>query len=140
MPDSTEVAPLLVALGSEAQALRLIHAGFWRVRDSGRPWVALHVEVPGEEGKEESDQAGLWLEEAQSLGAETLWIRARTLVLGIQEAVRRTGADEVLVGKGSGRWLWARLGHSSAQEIQRRLPGLRLVIGAEGVGEAFVLS
>lgn len=134
MPDSTEVAPLLVALGSEAQALRLIHAGFWRVRDSGRPWVALHVEVPGEEGTEESDQAGLWLEEAQSLGAEPLWIRARTLVLGIQEAVRRTGADEVLVGKGSGRWLWARLGHSSAQEIQRRLPGLRLVIvplGAE---------
>jgi len=127
MPDSTDTSPLLVALGSDAQALRLIHAGFWRVRDGGRPWVALHVEVPGEEGAEESDQARLWLEEAQSLGAEALWIKARTLVLGIQEAVRHTGTDEVMLGKGAGRWLWARLGHSSAQELQRRLPGLRIV-------------
>lgn len=126
MPDSTDTSPLLVALGSDAQALRLIHAGFWSVRESGRPWVALHVEVPGEEEAETSDQARLWLEEAQSLGAETLWIQARTLVQGIQEAVRRAGAEEVMLGKGSGRWLWSRLGHSSAQELQRRLPGLRI--------------
>ncbi len=126
MPDSTNASPLLVALGSDAQALRLIHAGFWSVRESGRPWVAVHVEVPGEAEAEASDQARLWLEEAQSLGAETLWIQARTLVLGIQDAVRRTGAEEVMLGKGSGRWLWSRLGHSTAQELQRRLPGLRI--------------
>lgn len=126
MPDSTDTSPLLVALGSDAQALRLIHAGFWSVREAGRPWVAVHVEVPGEAEAETSDQARLWLEEAQSLGAETLWIQARTLVQGIQEAVRRTGAEEVMLGKGSGRWLWSRLGHSSAQELQRRLPGLRI--------------
>lgn len=114
--------PLLVALGSDAQALTLIHSSFWTARETGRPWVAVHIEVDGGEDAEELDQARLWLEEAQSLGAEALWLPARTLVSGLLEAIRKTGATEVVLGRGRDRWPWGRLGHSSAQELVRRQP------------------
>ncbi len=126
MPEPSHANPLLVALGSDAQALRLIHAAFWASREQGRLWVAVHVAVPGQEEVEESDQARLWLEEAASLGAESLWIPARTLVAGLQEAIRRTRPAEVFLGLGQDRWPWGRLGHSSAQELLRRQPGIRI--------------
>jgi two-component system sensor histidine kinase KdpD len=127
MPAPDLPNPLLVALGSDAQALRLIHATFWTSREQGRPWVAVHVEIPGEGGPEESDQASLWLEEATSLGGETLWIQSRTLVGGLLKALQQTGAGEILLGQGKDRWPWGRLGHSTAQELLRRQPGLRVV-------------
>lgn len=119
-------SPLLVALGSDAQALRLIHAAFWTAREGNRPWIALHVHLIGEEAQDEQDQARLWLEEAQSLGAEALWIPARTLVGGLLVGLKKTGAEEILLGQGRDRWPWGRLGHSSAQELLRRQPAARV--------------
>ncbi|MBK8794367.1 MAG: DUF4118 domain-containing protein [Holophaga sp.] len=118
--------PLLLALGSDAQAVRLIHAAFWAAREKHRPWIALHVHVPSEEAADEQDQARLWLEEAQSLGAATLWIQARTRVAGLLEAVKQTGAGEIMMGWGQDRWPWGRLGHSTAQELLRRQPAIRI--------------
>jgi len=126
MPPSPQENPLLVALGSDAPALRLIHAAFWASRERGSAWVAVHVETPGQEEVEEGDQARLWLEEAESLGAKTLWIPAQTLVAGLQEAIRKTTPSEVFLGLGRDRWPWGRLGHSSAQELLRRQPGIRI--------------
>jgi two-component system, OmpR family, sensor histidine kinase KdpD len=125
MPESNP--PLLVALGSDAQALRLIHQGFWRAREEGRPWVAVHVEVP-EEDAESADQARLWVEEAASLGAQCLWIQARTRMGGLLEAIRTTGSDLVILGQGRDHWPWTRLGHSSAQELLRRQPPAQVEI------------
>lgn len=124
--DPAPQKPILVALGSDAQALTLIHTTFWTARETARPWVAVHVEVNGGEEAEETDQARLWLEEAQSLGAETLWITARTLISGMLEAIWKTEATEVILGRGKDRWPWGRLGHSSAQELVRRQPAARV--------------
>lgn len=126
MTQSTPPTPLLLALGNDAQAVRLIHAAFWAARENNRPWIALHVHVPSEEAAEEQDQARLWLEEAQSLGAATLWIQARTLVGGLTEGLKQTGAEEIMMGRGQDRWPWGRLGHSSAQELLRRQPAIRI--------------
>jgi len=127
MSDPGMQKPLLVALGSDAQALRLIHAAFWTSREQGRPWVAVHVERPAEDAPEEADQARLWLEEAESLGGRALWIQARTLVGGLLEAIQKTGADEIHLGQEKDRWPWGRLGHSTAQELLRRHPATRVV-------------
>lgn len=116
-----------MALGPEAQAIRLIHAGFWSAREQGRPWVAAHVDLPGEEAALERNQARLWLQEAERLGAEPLWIQAHTVVAGLQEVVRRTGAETVLMGRTPGHWPWNRLGHSLSQELQRRMPSVQVV-------------
>lgn len=124
--------PLLVALGPEARSLRLIHAGFWAARSEGRPWIVVHVELPGDAGSPEREQARLWLQEAERLGASTLWICARTVAGGLQEAVRQTGADLLLVGRTQGRWPWARLGHGLAQELERRLPAIEVRAKALG--------
>ena len=59
---SHETQPILVALGSEARTLRLVHAGFRLAREQGRSWIAVHVEVLGWETAEEADQARVWLQ------------------------------------------------------------------------------
>lgn len=127
MGDYAVRKPLLVALGSDAQALRLVHTAFWASREQARPWVAVHVEIPGEDGPEEADQARLWLEEAESLGGRALWLQARTLVGGLLKALQQTGADEIRLGQGRDRWPWGRLGHSTAQELLRRQPAARVL-------------
>lgn len=118
--------PLLVALGPEARSLRLLQTAFWMARSEGRSWVAAHVEGPGDAGAPEREQARLWLQEAERLGARPLWISARTVAGGLQEAVRTAGADLVLVGHTRGTWPWSRLGHGLAQELERRLPSVEV--------------
>jgi two-component system sensor histidine kinase KdpD len=118
--------PILVALGSDARALRLIHAAFWAAREGGRPWVAVHVEPLEGEDPTRAGQARLWLQEAERLGAEPLWEGARTTSAGLVECCRRLEAIELLVGQPGERWPWGRLGHGLAAELQRRLPGLRV--------------
>lgn len=122
--------PILVALGPEAQALRLIHRAFWLAREQGRPWVALHISVPEAEDGEEADQARLWLLEAERLGAETRWIEARTVAAALQEAVRGCDAGDLFVGRTEGHWPWVRVGPSLAQELERRALPCRLHVVA----------
>jgi two-component system sensor histidine kinase KdpD len=119
--------PILVALGSEARTLRLVHAGFHMAREQGRPWVAVHVEVPDWETPAEADQARSWLREAQDLGAETAWVLAATVGDGIIEEGVRRGAAQVVMGKSRPRGVLARLERSHAQETIRRGLGVRIV-------------
>jgi two-component system sensor histidine kinase KdpD len=116
-----------VALGAEARTLRLVHTGFRMAREQGRPWVALHVEVPGWETAGESDQARVWLQEAQDLGAETAWVKAATVCDGILEEGGRRKVAQVVMGKYRPQGPWDRLEHSRAQEAIRRLLGVRIV-------------
>ena len=44
--------PILVALSSEAQSLRLIHAGCRLARDRSAPWVGVYVDTEGGRGTE----------------------------------------------------------------------------------------
>jgi two-component system sensor histidine kinase KdpD len=119
--------PILVALGSEARTLRLVHTGFRMAREQGRPWVAVHVEVPDWETAGEADQARVWLQEAHDLGAETAWVTAVTVGEGlIQEGVRRRPA-QVVMGKNRPRGPWDRLEFSRAQEAIQRSLGVRIV-------------
>ncbi len=120
--------PLLVALGPEATALRLIHRAFWMARETGRPWMAVHVAVGGKEDAEEDDQARLWLQEAERLGGHARWVEARTIAGGLQEVARTIGASDLVVGKTQGHWPWVRLGHALAQELQRRCQDLRITV------------
>ncbi len=117
-PDAAR--PILVALGPEAQALRLLHRAFWMARETGRPWIAVHVAVVDTEDEDEADQARLWLQEAERLGAETRWVEARTIATGLQDTIRQESAADLLVGRTEGHWLWVRLGHALAQEMERR--------------------
>jgi len=116
-----------VALGSEARTLRLVHTGFRMAREQGRPWVAVHVEVPGWETPAEADQARVWLQEASELGAETAWLRAATVSEGLIEEGGRRGVAQVVMGRTRPRGPWDRLEHSRSQEAIRRSLGVRIV-------------
>lgn len=120
--------PILVALGSEARTLRLVHTGLRMARELGRPWVAVHVEVPGWETAGEADQARVWLQEARELGAETVWVKAATVGEGLIEAGARHKVDQVVMGQHRPQGPWDRLEHTRSQEAIRRLLGVRIVI------------
>ena len=124
---TTASDPILVALGSEARTLRLVHTGFRMAREQGRPWVAVHVEVPGWETAGEADQARVWLQEAHDLGAATGWVKAATVSDGIIEEGLRRGISQVVMGRHRPRGPWDRLEHTRAQEAIRRLLGARIV-------------
>ncbi len=136
-----DTSPILVALGSEARTLRLVHVGFRMAREQGRPWVAVHVEVMGWETAEEADQARVWLQEAHELGAEVTWVKASSVVNGLVVEVRRRLASTLIMGKSAPQGLWGRLEHSKAQGILRRTPDLRILALALDAstpkGEAF---
>lgn len=112
--------PILVALGSEARALRLIQAGFRMARERSAPWIAVHVETGASRVSDDGEQAQVWLQEAQRLGAEVRIVQAPTLAQGLSELTRSSRAQALLVGRSRDRWPWARLGHSTADELQRR--------------------
>ncbi|HEY3401724.1 MAG TPA: ATP-binding protein [Geothrix sp.] len=112
--------PILVALGSEARALRLIQAGFRLARERSAPWIAVHVETGGAQLAEDGEQVQVWLQEAQRLGAEIRIVQAPTLAQGLSEVTRGTRAQALLLGRSRDRWPWARVGHSTADELQRR--------------------
>jgi two-component system sensor histidine kinase KdpD len=116
----TPVRPILVALGSEARALRLIQAAFRMAKERAAPWIAIHVETTRSQAEEDQEQAQVWLQEAQRLGAEIRIIQAPTLAQGLSEAARNTRAQALLLGRSRNRWPWARVGHSTADELQRR--------------------
>ena len=112
--------PILVALGSEVRALRLIQAGFRLARERSAPWIAVHVETSGSQLTEDAEQVQVWLQEAQRLGADIQIIQAPTLAQGLSEVIRSTDAQMLLLGRSQDRWPWARVGHSTADELQRR--------------------
>ena len=116
-----------MALGSDARALRVVHTGFRMAREQGRPWVAVHVHVPDWETPGEADQARVWLQEAQDLGAETVWAKADTVSDGIIEEGGRRQVSQVVMGKNRPRGPWDRLEHSRALEAIRRSLGVRIV-------------
>lgn len=119
--------PILVAIGPDARTLRLVHAGFRMAREQHRPWIALHISVPGEETPEEADQARVWLQEARELGAETRWTTSPNLVNGLVDEARKRLPSAVLMGEKPTKGFWARLEHTKAQELLRREPAVRVV-------------
>ncbi|HEX9009150.1 MAG TPA: DUF4118 domain-containing protein, partial [Holophagaceae bacterium] len=122
-----DVRPVLVALGSEARSLRLIQAALRLSRELDAPWIAVHVEVGSGAPTEDREQVQVWAQEAQRLGAEMRWTRASTLAQGLADATRATRAQALVLGRSRRRWPWARLGHSTADELQRRGLDARLV-------------
>jgi two-component system, OmpR family, sensor histidine kinase KdpD len=120
-------APILVALGSEARTLRLVHAGFHMAKEQSRPWIAVHVEVPGWETAGEADQARVWLQEARELGAEVAWVKSSTVINGLLSELKRTSATVLVAGQNRGTGLLARLEHANTQELLRSRADLRIV-------------
>lgn len=118
--------PILVAVGSDARTLRLVHAGFRAAREQGLPWTAVHVEVLGWETAEEADQARVWLQEARELGAEVAWIKSSSLVNGLLTEIRKTSAAMLLLGQSSGGGFWEWLGSTKTQERLRRQLEIRI--------------
>jgi two-component system sensor histidine kinase KdpD len=132
MDTLSPIRPILVALGSEAQALRLIQAGFNLARERSAPWIGVYVDRGQGALTEDAEQVQVWMQEAQRLGATTLTVEAPTLAQGLAELSRRTGAQALVMGRSRDRWPWARLGHSTADELQRRGLAAELVILEEG--------
>jgi two-component system sensor histidine kinase KdpD len=120
MDSPLHARPILVALGSEVRALRLIQAAFRLARERAAPWIAVHVEISGSQPTEDAEQVGVWLQEAQRLGADIRIVQAPTLAQGLTEMTRSTCAQVLLLGRSRDRWPWARVGHSTADELQRR--------------------
>ena len=116
-----------MALGSEARTLRLVHTGFRMAREQGRPWVAVHVEVPDWETPAEAAQARVWLQEASELGAATVWTRAATVSEGLIEEGARLRVAQVVMGRNRPLGPWDRLEHSRSLEAIRRSLGVRVV-------------
>ena len=117
-----EVAPrpILVALGSEARSLRLIQAGFRLARERTAPWIAVYVDTGHGAATEDAEQVQVWMQEALQLGASSRLVEAPTLAQGLSEVARSAHAQAVVLGRSRDRWPWARLGHSTADELQRR--------------------
>lgn len=126
-PQGPPAGPILVALGSDARSLRLVHAGFRMARDQGRPWVVAHVEVPGWETPEEADQARVWLQEAHELGAEVVWLKGPTVVAGLLVLARKRSPSLVIMGRTRARGPLDRLESSRAQEMLRRSLDVRIL-------------
>lgn len=112
--------PILVALGSEVSALRLIQAASRLARERNAPWLAVHVEAASGAIPDDLEQVQVWLQEAQRLGAGVQTVSASTLAQGLADLTRATHAQALVLGRSRGRWPWARLGHSTADELQRR--------------------
>jgi len=113
-------SPILVALGSDARTLRLVHAGFRMAREQGRPWRVAHVEVLGWETPEEADQARVWLQEAHELGAEVTWVKAPTVVSGLLSVARQQKPALLVLGENRSRNPWDRLEHARARDTLER--------------------
>jgi two-component system sensor histidine kinase KdpD len=128
MDSSSQTRPVLVALGSEAQSLRLIHAGFRLARERAAPWVCVYVDTGHGAATDDAEQVQVWMQEAQRLGAEVRSVEAPTLAQGLSELTRRTHAQALVLGRSRDRWPWARLGHSTADELLRRGLDAELVI------------
>ena len=120
--------PILVALGSEARALRLIQAGFRMARERSAPWIAVHVNVGLGSDADDAEQVQVWMQEAQQLGATTQVVEAPTLAQGLAEFTRSSRAQALVLGRSRDRWPWARLGHATADELQRRGLDSELVV------------
>lgn len=125
--------PVLLALGAEARALRQIQAAVRLARQLDAPWIAVHVETAGAMC-EDPEQVEVWLREAQRLGATVRTVRAPLVVQGLVETVRETRARALLLGRARARWPWARLGHSTAEELQRRGLDCRIQVIEEDLG------
>jgi len=125
LPSSAD--PILVALGSDARTLRLVHAGFRLAREQGRPWIAVHVEVLGWETPEEADQARVWLQEARELGAQGVWTKSSSVVNGLLAELRKGSASILLMGQSRETRLWGRLEFAKNQELLKKNLGLRIV-------------
>ena len=119
--------PILVALGSDARSLRLVHAGFRMAREQGRAWMVVHVEVPGWETPEEADQARVWLQEAHELGAEVVWLKGPTVVAGLLVLARKRAPSLIVMGVTRSRGPWDRLESARAQEMLRRNLDIRIL-------------
>lgn len=119
--------PILVALGSDARTLRLVHAGFRLARDQGRAWVGVHVEVPGWETPEEADQARVWLQEAHELGAEVVWVKAATVVAGLLWVARKRLPALLMLGENRGRGPLDRIESRRAQDLLHRSLDIRIL-------------
>jgi two-component system sensor histidine kinase KdpD len=119
--------PILVALGADARALRLVHTGFRMAREQGRPWLAAHVEVPDWETDAEAEQARVWLKEARDLGAETVWVRAATVADGLVRAGAERRINQVVLGGEPPAGAWARLGQARVLDTLRRGLGAQVV-------------
>ncbi len=120
--------PILVALGSEARALRLIQAAFHLARERAAPWIAVHVDTGPGAAAEDAEQVQVWMQEAQQLGAVVQVVQAPTLAQGLSEITRSSQAQALVLGRSRDRWPWARLGHSTADELQRRGLDAELVV------------
>jgi two-component system sensor histidine kinase KdpD len=120
--------PVLVALGSEARSLRLIQIAWRTARELGAPWIAVHVDTGKCVPAEDPDQVKVWLQEAQRLGAVLRRIEAPLVVQGLVEVARETRPQVLVVGRARERWPWARLGHSTAEELRRRGLGCRIIV------------
>jgi two-component system sensor histidine kinase KdpD len=112
--------PILVALGTEARSLRLIQAGCRMARERSTPWIAVHVDRGPGAAAEDAEQVQVWLQEAQRLGASVRVLEAPTLAQGLADLTRGTRAQALVLGRSRDRWPWARLGHATADELQRR--------------------
>ena len=95
--------PILVALGSEAHALRLIQAGFLMARERSAPWIAAFVDRGPGTAAEDAEQIQVWQQEAQRLGAELQQVEAPTLAQGLAELCRRNRAQALVLGRSRDR-------------------------------------
>jgi two-component system sensor histidine kinase KdpD len=124
----SQARPILVALGSGAHSLRLIHAGFRLAKNRAAPWIGVYVDTGQGAATDDAEQVQVWMQEAQRLGAEILSVEAPTLAQGLSEVTRRTQAQALVMGRSRDHWPWARLGHSTADELQRRGLDAEIVI------------
>lgn len=132
-----------MALGSDARALGLLHTGFRMAREQGRPWLAVHVEVPDWETVAEAEQARVWLQEARDLGATTVWVQAATVADGLVRAGAGHRIAQVVLGGEESRGIWDRLAQTRTLDVLRRGLGAQVVnvpLGLSGPGRRAVLT
>jgi two-component system sensor histidine kinase KdpD len=90
--------------------------------------MGVYVDTGHGAATDDAEQVQVWMQEAQRLGAEVSSVEAPTLAQGLSELTRRTHAQALVLGRSRDHWPWTRLGHSTADELQRRGLDAEIVI------------
>ncbi|ATQ68191.1 MULTISPECIES: sensor histidine kinase [Methylosinus] len=124
---------LLVCVGADRLCERVVRAGARAATALNAPWLALHVERPGEEqDPAEGRRVDEALRLAERLGGEALRVSGQDLAAETLRVARRENITQIVVGRSRAGW-FARLARKSlTEELVRRSTDIAVQIITDG--------
>ena len=138
-PPINDADALLVCVGPEAGAEKMVRTASRRAARSDAPWHAVYVETPELQGLPEARRRGILrtLKLAESLGATTATLSANRVVPAAVTYARDHHLGTLVAMRSSTRSLWRRLQRSGfADQVATFAPELEVMLLAPAEGRA----